>query len=340
MIRFLSQSWRTLSEAIADMWNDHHRHPEDASDDEEEEEDDDDDSGDDPNRIAIQSAIGAYTTGTATYGHYETMRRQDETHRMLPHHQHHGYVDHNAHGRGGWSGDDRHHPRVQPSPGSEEHADSWDHHPRVATATAYHLREEEDEEDDDDDEEEEDDDDNNNNNDDKNNNDDDDDDDDDGSSDEEDRPTRTASALPPQPRGKPEAMAAKLASASRIQKKLDELESERDDGDDAVARPIDNSEEPVDVNADGAAPVTVVSEMPPPSAPPKKKKRKSVTPKKTISSSNSGVATPSMDDPAPPITTAEYENLEALMVQFCRVPLLAEFSRPVALLHPEVGDKS
>lgn len=34
----------------------------------------------------------------------------------------------------------------------------------------------------------------------------------------------------------------------------------------------------------------------------------------------------------------EYENLEALMVQFCRVPLLAEFSRPVALLHPEVSD--
>jgi len=39
---------------------------------------------------------------------------------------------------------------------------------------------------------------------------------------------------------------------------------------------------------------------------------------------------------APPISDAEYQNLEELMTQFCRVPLLAEFSRPVALLHPEV----
>ena len=45
-----------------------------------------------------------------------------------------------------------------------------------------------------------------------------------------------------------------------------------------------------------------------------------------------------MDDPAPKIKDAEYENLEALMIQFCRVPLLAEFSRPVSLLHPEVRD--
>ena len=37
-----------------------------------------------------------------------------------------------------------------------------------------------------------------------------------------------------------------------------------------------------------------------------------------------------------PITAQEYDNLELLMKQFCRVPLLAEFSRPVKLLHPEV----
>lgn len=43
-----------------------------------------------------------------------------------------------------------------------------------------------------------------------------------------------------------------------------------------------------------------------------------------------------LSEDVPPITEAEYENLEALMIQFCRVPLLAEFSRPVALLHPEV----
>jgi hypothetical protein len=43
-----------------------------------------------------------------------------------------------------------------------------------------------------------------------------------------------------------------------------------------------------------------------------------------------------LHEPTVPITNAEYENLELLMIQFCRVPLLAEFSRPVALLHPEV----
>ena len=45
---------------------------------------------------------------------------------------------------------------------------------------------------------------------------------------------------------------------------------------------------------------------------------------------------PTMDDHVVPITETEYGKLEALMEQFCRVPLLAEFSRPVALLHPEV----
>ena len=49
---------------------------------------------------------------------------------------------------------------------------------------------------------------------------------------------------------------------------------------------------------------------------------------------NPGV--PTVDDPAPPITDAQYENVEALMNEFCRVPFLAEFSRPVSLLHPEV----
>lgn len=44
----------------------------------------------------------------------------------------------------------------------------------------------------------------------------------------------------------------------------------------------------------------------------------------------------SMEDSVPPITLEEYENLGELMKVFCKVPLLAEFSRPVALLHPEV----
>ena len=48
--------------------------------------------------------------------------------------------------------------------------------------------------------------------------------------------------------------------------------------------------------------------------------------------------TPSMDDIVPPITDVQYENAEALMTEFCKVPFLAEFSRPVSLLHPEVCD--
>jgi len=47
---------------------------------------------------------------------------------------------------------------------------------------------------------------------------------------------------------------------------------------------------------------------------------------------------PTMDDVVPPITDVEYENVEALMSEFCKVPFLAEFSRPVSLLHPEVSN--
>jgi hypothetical protein len=65
---------------------------------------------------------------------------------------------------------------------------------------------------------------------------------------------------------------------------------------------------------------------------PKKIKPVTKTPKKP-SSTSSGL---SIEDPYPEITNEEYENVEKLMMQFCRVPLLAEFSRPVSLLHPEV----
>ena len=44
----------------------------------------------------------------------------------------------------------------------------------------------------------------------------------------------------------------------------------------------------------------------------------------------------SLEDPVPPISSQDYDNLQALMNQFCRVPLLAEFSRPVSSLHPEL----
>ena len=46
---------------------------------------------------------------------------------------------------------------------------------------------------------------------------------------------------------------------------------------------------------------------------------------------------PTVDDAVPPITEVQYENVEALMNEFCKVPFLAEFSRPVSLLHPEVS---
>lgn len=45
---------------------------------------------------------------------------------------------------------------------------------------------------------------------------------------------------------------------------------------------------------------------------------------------------PTLDDVVPDITDAEYENVQALMTEFCKVPFLAEFSRPVSLLHPEI----
>lgn len=50
---------------------------------------------------------------------------------------------------------------------------------------------------------------------------------------------------------------------------------------------------------------------------------------------NPGV--PTLDDPQPPITDTQYECVDRLMEEFCRVPFLLEFSRPVSLLHPEVS---
>lgn len=58
-------------------------------------------------------------------------------------------------------------------------------------------------------------------------------------------------------------------------------------------------------------------------------------PSSSLGSRNAGV--PSMDDIVPEITDVQYENVQAIMNVFCKVPILAEFSRPVSLLHPEVG---
>jgi len=45
-----------------------------------------------------------------------------------------------------------------------------------------------------------------------------------------------------------------------------------------------------------------------------------------------------LDEKAPPISKAEYQNLKEMMTLFCRVPLLHDFSRPAVLLDPEVRD--
>lgn len=45
---------------------------------------------------------------------------------------------------------------------------------------------------------------------------------------------------------------------------------------------------------------------------------------------------PNLTVPCRKISDEEYANLDQLMEQFCKVPLLAEFSRPVSLLHPEL----
>jgi hypothetical protein len=74
----------------------------------------------------------------------------------------------------------------------------------------------------------------------------------------------------------------------------------------------------------------------------KSKKRKASSPgraKKKAASSSAAANVPSVEDPAPPITDIDYENVQALMEQFCKVPLLSEFSRPVSLLHPELTSK-
>lgn len=206
-----------------------------------------------------------------------------------------------------------------------------------------HPREEDDEEDDDDEEEEE-----------EENEENDDGKGDDNSEaansgDDEDSvaaPPATAAASIPLARGKPEAMTAKLASAARLQAKMDELDAEMEEAE-VVAEPL-GEEDPMDATMDTIATVdttatvaTTTSQAAPPngnSAPSSaKKKKKKATPKKSAASDPVlDLVHPTMDDPVQPITEAEYYNLDQMMEQFCRVPLLAEFSRPVALLHPEL----
>ena len=122
----------------------------------------------------------------------------------------------------------------------------------------------------------------------------------------------------PAPRGKPEAMARALAAS--------QLEADA-----AAAAASDDDELP----------------PPPPPPPPRKTpKKKATTPKKKKKSASTAAAAAAliparrseyvMGEVAPPITADEYANLDELLTEFCRVPLLADFSRPVSLLHPDV----
>jgi Bromodomain len=157
-------------------------------------------------------------------------------------------------------------------------------------------------------------------------------------------------------RGKPEAMTAALAAST-----IDELREEREatrhipeevdammEATAVVAEPVLDTPgsgkiELVDAHAI-PDPEYVVSLKPPSSKKKKKSIKKSTsTPKKSpkatvpiASSPTLELELPSLDDPTEPITDAEYENLVHLMAHFCKVPLLAEFSRPVTLLHPEL----
>ena len=121
----------------------------------------------------------------------------------------------------------------------------------------------------------------------------------------------------PPARGKPEV----IASAARLQEKYDELAAEDQDhsAEDAVEEAEVKKETPGTTGKSAS----------------KKKRKRSPTPKPK----KRDPSVPTMDDPIKPITAAEYENLQGLMEHFCRVPLLAEFSRPVSLLHPEVRTK-
>jgi hypothetical protein len=127
-------------------------------------------------------------------------------------------------------------------------------------------------------------------------------------------------------RGKPEAMARALAAVT-AESTRDELEKQSTEEKATDAKPA-------------------AKPKPKPKPKPKKKATTTSSPKKKKSKATSSPTDFSsnvprteliLEEKPAPITKEEYENLEALMVQFCRVPLLAEFSRPVSLLHPEVS---
>lgn len=165
---------------------------------------------------------------------------------------------------------------------------------------------------------------------------DDDDYDDDGEMEAEELASRATVAqtpvLPPA-RGKPEAAARALAAA-----RLDAERQEREDAEmnkeksrfTAATAAIDPPKKKSSKNA--VSPKTFPSKKP-------SSRKKASLPISSLSSlltSSSGQREFLLGETVPAITEAEYDNLQELMTQFCRVPLLSEFSRPVSILHPEV----
>jgi hypothetical protein len=134
------------------------------------------------------------------------------------------------------------------------------------------------------------------------------------------------------PRGKPEAMAVKLAAAAMEETREDlDAEAGRQESDAEVVAEVEGEAEALIDESDNVVVAKVEKPKPNRSRSIPKKSRKKAPPP---TSERSELL---LSENTPGITDEEYENLEALMIQFCRVPLLAEFSRPVTLLHPEVS---
>jgi len=118
-----------------------------------------------------------------------------------------------------------------------------------------------------------------------------------------------------EPKGKPLALATVIARDSTVEAEAVAMPV-FEEGDEAVASPLLSKKRKV---------------------PSKKKPLKSPTLPTAAPKKKAVLHTaPSLDDPVASVTEDEYVNIQALMHQFCRVPLLAEFSRPVSLLHPEL----
>jgi hypothetical protein len=140
------------------------------------------------------------------------------------------------------------------------------------------------------------------------------------------------------PRGKPEAMAVKLAAAAMndTREDLEDAETGGQESDAEVVAEVEGEAGEAEEALMDESDAVVVAKV----EKPKPNRGRSLTkkPRKKAPAAPTSERTELLlTENTPGITDEEYENLEALMIQFCRVPLLAEFSRPVTLLHPEVS---